>query len=142
MYETYKALHLISLVCWFAGLFYMPRLFIYHLQILGNAKSNKMFKQMERKLYFYITTPAMIATWIFGILLISENTYLITEGGWLHLKLLIVLGLTGFHLSLDVFRKRFRDDVNFKSDEFFRYYNEIPTVILIVVVFLAVMKPF
>jgi putative membrane protein len=141
MYETMKALHIISLVCWFAGLFYMPRLFVYHIQVFGNSKSNRLFKEMERKLYFYITTPAMVATWLFGLYLIKENPAVV-EGGWIHVKLLAVVVLTGFHISLGIFRKRFRDDVNLKTGEFFRYYNEIPTVILIICVFLAVLKPF
>ncbi len=141
MYETVKALHIISFVAWFAGLFYMPRLFIYHLQILGNSKSNRMFKTMERKLYFYITTPAMVLTWLCGLYMIKENTGILSEG-WIHVKILAVVILTGFHMSLDVFRKKFRDDVNFKSAEFFRYYNEIPTVILIIIVFLVILRPF
>lgn len=142
MYEIVKALHIISFVCWFAGLFYMPRLFIYHLQILGNSKSNRLFKTMEKKLYFYITTPAMVSTWLCGLYLVKEDTTIVTEGGWMHVKLLAVVILTGFHVSIGVFRKKFRDDVNLKTDTFFRYYNEIPTIILIVCVFLAVLKPF
>lgn len=142
MYETIKALHIISIVCWFAGLFYVPRLFVYHVEGKNDPKSNQMLKKMEYKLYFYITNPAMIFSWIFGSALIHLNPSLIQSSGWLHAKLAFVIGLTLFHISLYKHLKLFKKDENKYSEKYYRMINEVPTFILIFVVFLAVLKPF
>lgn len=142
MYEIIKALHLISIVCWFAGLFYLPRLFVYHVKGSQNSESNEMLKVMEHKLYFYITNPSMICSWVFGSILIHLNPSLIQDNGWLHAKLAFVVGLTIFHVSLYKYLKLFRRDQNAYSEKFYRLINEVPTLLLIVIVFLAVLKPF
>lgn len=141
MYELIKALHIIAVVCWFAGLFYLPRLFVYHVKAADNAHSDALLQVMEFKLYRYITTPAMVATWLLGGAMIVLNPALLS-GGWLHAKLLLVVVLSGYHGSLGVLRKKFAAGQNTRSEKFFRWYNEIPTLVLVAVVFLVVMKPF
>ncbi len=137
-----KAFHIISIVCWFAGLFYLPRLFIYHTQTTDSV-GNERFKVMERKLYHYITTPAMISSWIFGLLLLYTHAWaLYSSNGWLHLKLTLVVLLTVYHFTMGHYVKLFAADKNSRNTKFFRYYNEIPTLFLIIVVILVVVKPF
>ncbi len=139
MYETLKAIHLIAVICWFAGLFYLPRLFVYH--AMAEEKNNEMLKTMERKLYKYIMNPSMVVTWVFGLWML----YLIPEwmqSGWLHAKLTLVVLLTGYHHVCGKYVKIFAADANKKSHKFYRYFNEIPTVLLIVIVFLVILKPF
>lgn len=138
LYFTLKALHLVSMVAWFAGLFYLPRLFVYHVE---NPKSAAIFTVMERKLAVYIMRPAALATWSFGILLILQSPDLMRMG-WLHAKLGLVLLLTAYHISLEFHRLTLAAGKSAKSGRFFRLYNEVPTLILIAVVFLAVFKPF
>ncbi len=139
-----KAIHIISVICWFAGLFYLPRIFIYH--AMDNEKggaSSEMLKTMERKLYFYITTPAMISTWIFGlVMLFSQSWVIYSSMGWLHMTLMLVVILTIYHFSMGYYLKKFKTDSNKKSHKFFRFYNEMPTILLIVIVLLVVLKPF
>ena len=139
-YDILKALHLIAIVCWFAGLFYLPRLFVYHVAATGEA--SEMLKIMERRLYKYIMGPAMVATWLFGLWLVSLEPAWLTSGGWLHAKLLFVVLLSGFHGLCGVYLKKFRDDANQKSEKFYRILNEAPTAALIIIIFLAVLKPF
>ena len=139
MYETLKAIHLIAVICWFAGLFYLTRLFVYH--AMAEEKNNEMLKTMERKLYKYIMNPSMVVTWVFGLWML----YLIPEwmqSGWLHAKLTLVVLLTGYHHVCGKYVKIFAADANKKSHKFYRYFNEIPTVLLIVIVFLVILKPF
>lgn len=145
-----KAFHIMSMVCWFAGLFYLPRLFVYHAMAEDNLSNNSdeaaaiaRFKVMERKLYYGITTPSMIATWASGLwLLYSYAWTAYSSMGWLHAKLTLVVLLTVYHFSMGYFYKRLRDDVNQKSHVFFRFYNEVPVLFLIAVVLLVVVKPF
>lgn len=139
MYETIKALHLIAIICWFAGLFYLPRLFVYH--AMAEQKGNQMLQTMERKLYKYIMHPSMVLTWVFGLWML----YLIPEwgqSGWLHAKLTLVFILTGYHHICGKYVKVFAQNQNQKTHKFYRYFNEVPTVLLILIVFLAVLKPF
>lgn len=139
MYETLKALHLIAVICWFAGLFYLPRIFVYH--AMAEDKNNEMLKTMERKLYKYIMNPSMIATWVFGVwMLIIIPEWM--QSGWLHAKLTLVVLLTGYHHVCGKYVKIFARDSNKKSHKFYRYFNEIPTVLLIIIVFLVILKPF
>lgn len=138
LYFTLKALHIISMVAWFAGLFYLPRLFVYHVE---HPKAAAVLAIMERKLAVYIMRPAALATWAFGILLILQSPDLMRMG-WLHAKLGLVLLLTAYHISLEVHRLTLASGKSTKSGKFFRLYNEVPTLILIAVVFLAVFKPF
>ncbi|MBI1363827.1 MAG: protoporphyrinogen oxidase HemJ [Proteobacteria bacterium] len=142
MYLTVKAFHLIALVSWFAGLFYLPRLFVYHAAHQGEAANHAMLCTMERKLYRYIMNPAMMATWTFGLILVVMEPGWLTGQGWLHAKLLLVLILTGYHVSLGRMVKTFAKGGNTRNHTFYRYYNEIPTILLVLVVLLVVLKPF
>ena len=140
-YFIAKALHIISFVAWFAALFYLPRLFVYHCQVSKGSESDKIFQVMEHKLYKLIMTPAMIATIIFGLWLTHING-LANLGGWFHAKMLLIIILIGYHHMLLKYLKSFRKGQNKKSEKFFRFINEVPTVVLIGSVFLAVLKPF
>lgn len=136
-----KAFHIIAMVCWFAGLFYLPRLFVYHAQSEDQA-SQERFKVMERKLYRGITTPSMIATVALGIWLISYSPQAYLSQGWLQAKLALVLVLIIYHFHCGRLVKLFRDDQNTRSHVFYRWFNEFPVLILIAVVILASVKPF
>jgi|TARA_A200000113_G_C8811621_1_gene337416 putative membrane protein len=139
MYEWLKVLHIISFVSWFAGLFYLPRLFVYHSENSSHEHTCKTLEVMEYKLLKYIMNPAMIATWIFGVTLIH---YVGFSGGWLHTKILLVVILSGYHMYLGVIRKKLIIDSSKYSSKYFRYINEVPTVLLILIVILAIIKPF
>ena len=141
LYFTVKALHLIALISWFAGLFYLPRLFVYHAENQKNQDCCEMLVTMERKLLRFIMNPAMVLTWGFGITMAMLNPA-VAHGGWFHTKMALVVMLSGYHMSLAVYRRRFAEERNVKSGKFFRFYNEVPTILLIIVVFLAVLKPF
>ena len=136
-----KTFHIISMVCWFAGIFYLPRLFVYH-AACEDEPGRERFKIMERKLYRGITTPSMIATVIFGLWLISYNVSGYFSQGWLHVKLLLVAILIGYHFYCGHLVKVFRDDKNTRSHVFYRWFNELPVFILLAVVILAVVRPF
>lgn len=136
-----KALHIISLVCWFAGIFYLPRLFVYH-AACQDQPGQERFKIMERKLYRGITTPSMIATVIFGLWLLSYNVPGYMSQGWMHAKLLLVTVLIVYHFYCGHLVRVFRDDRNTRSHVFYRWFNELPVLILLAVVILAVVKPF
>lgn len=140
VYLWIKALHIVSVVCWFAGLFYLPRLFVYHAQS-EDTISRERFAVMERKLYRGIMGPAMIATFIFGIWLIVLSPGWMSQG-WLHAKLALVVLLTGYHHVCGAQMKRFARGENTRSHVFFRWFNEIPVLILLAVVILVVVKPF
>jgi protoporphyrinogen IX oxidase len=140
-YPWFKALHIISMVAWFAGLFYLPRLYVYHASSLPGSDQSETFKIMEQRLLRIIMNPAMILTFIFGILMIVAAPGVMQQG-WLHAKLGLVVALAGFHGALAVWRKDFVHDRNHKSARFYRLVNEIPTLFLIVIVILAVIKPF
>jgi protoporphyrinogen IX oxidase len=141
MYEWMKFLHIVAVVSWFAGLFYLPRLFVYHTQNHGDA-AKAMLTTMERKLYLYIMTPAAVATWVFGVLVTLQNPAWMTEQGWLHAKMTLVVVLTLYHLSLWVFHRRLADGRPTWSEKAFRVYNEVPTLVLLVTVWLVIFKPF
>ncbi|MBP54593.1 MAG: TIGR00701 family protein [Marinobacter sp.] len=136
-----KALHIVSMVCWFAGLFYLPRLFVYH-AACEDEPGRQRFKIMERKLYRGITTPSMAATVVFGLWLIGYNVEGYMSQGWIHAKLLLVVLLIGYHFYCGHLVKVFRDDQNTRSHVFYRWFNEIPVLALVAVVILAVVKPF
>lgn len=137
-YLIFKALHLIAVVAWFAGLFYMPRLFVYQAE---HPEASPTLILMQHKLAKVIMAPAAVATLVFGTGLILATPGIFTQG-WFHAKLALLVILYAFHGSLEYFRKRLATGTNTKSGKFFRYYNEIPTLILIAVIFLAVLKPF
>ncbi|WP_396587779.1 protoporphyrinogen oxidase HemJ [Bermanella sp. R86510] len=136
-----KAFHIIAVICWFAAIFYLPRLFVYHAMSEDTA-SIERFKVMERKLYRGIMTPSMIATVILGFWLISYNSEYYLAQGWLHAKLTLVALLIGFHFYCGYLMKRFRENLNTHSHKFFRVLNEIPVFALIFIVILAVVRPF
>ena len=140
LYLLFKSLHLIAVISWMAGLLYLPRIFVYHSE--ADHESQKVvFKTMERKLYNYIMMPAMLLSWIFGILLIHSIGFSVFLELWMQIKTIAVIILTVYHFSLGSFLNDFAIDDNNKSSKFFRIYNEIPTIILIVVVFVVIFKP-
>ena len=140
-YLLFKSLHLISAISWMVGLLYLPRIFVYHVENLKDKNTSLIFKTMERKLYFYIMTPAMILTWIFGLILISSLGPEVFSTTWIKLKLLLVILLTSYHFYLSKLLDDFGVDRNNKSSKFFRIINEVPTILLILIVFVVVFKP-
>ena len=140
-YLLFKSLHLISVISWMAGLLYLPRIFVYHSQYSTKPIISDVFKTMERKLFFYIMTPAMTLSWLFGLLLIHEIGFVQLSSLWLQLKLILVLILTGYHFYLGVLLNKFKIDQNQKSSKFYRYINEIPTLLLILIIFIVIFKP-
>lgn len=141
-YLWFKSLHLIAVISWMAGLLYLPRLFVYHADAAKGSELSETLKTMERRLYGYIMRPAMIATWLFGLLMLFGNMEAIMSMGWMHAKLLLVIAMTGVHHVFGAWRKKFeRDEMN-KPHTFFRWWNEAPTLLMIVIVILVVVKPF
>ena len=143
-YLLFKSIHLIAVISWMAGLLYLPRIFVYHSEAITNNKSEDListFKIMERRLFIYIMNPAMIASWIFGVLLIHTIGTDNLSSLWLQLKLLFVIILTMYHFFLFQCLRKFAKNNNLYSPRFYRIINEIPTVILIVIVFIIVFKP-
>ncbi|PPD43148.1 MAG: TIGR00701 family protein [Methylobacter sp.] len=137
-----KALHLIFMVTWFAGLFYLPRLFVYH-AMSDDAISNERFKVMERKLYFGIMTPGMVATWVFGVWMLADYAWAAyASSGWLHAKLTLLVLLVVYHGYCGVWLLAFKHDRNRHSHVFYRWMNEVPVLFLLGIVILAVVKPF
>ena len=140
-YLLFKSLHLIAVISWMAGLLYLPRIFVYHTENINQKETSKIFKVMERRLFNYIMMPAMILTWIFGIILIGNlGTHVIYEL-WVILKGILVLLLTHYHFYLGKCVRLFASDQNIKSSKFFRISNEVPTILLILIVFIVVFKP-
>ncbi|AYN93194.1 protoporphyrinogen oxidase HemJ [Pseudomonas sp. LTJR-52] len=140
LYLWIKALHIIALVCWFAGLFYLPRLFVYHVQS-EDTVSRERFILMERKLYRGIMLPSMLATLVFGIVLLVLNPGWLSQG-WMHTKLALVFLLVGYHHMCGAMLKRFARGENKHSHVFYRWFNEAPVLILIAIVILVVIKPY
>ena len=140
LYLLFKSLHLIAVISWMAGLLYLPRIFVYHSE--ANDTSQKtVFKTMERKLYNYIMMPAMMLSWLFGILLIHSLGFSVFGELWMQIKIILVVIMTFYHFSLGKYLNDFAIDNNQKTSKFFRIYNEIPTAILIVVIFVVIFKP-
>ena len=140
-YLLFKSLHLIAVISWMAGLLYLPRIFVYHVENLKDKNTSSILKTMERKLYFYIMTPAMVLTWVFGLILISSLGLEVFSAIWIKLKLLLVILLTLYHFYLSKLLSDFNLDQNTKSSKFFRIINEAPTILLILIVFIVVFKP-
>ena len=137
-----KAFHVISIIAWMAGLLYLPRLFVYHAMSKPGSEQSETFKVMERRLLRYITTPAMIASWVFGLALVLFGVINWAHDGWFHAKLILVLALSAYHGLLAVWTKDFALDRNMRSARFYRIANEIPTILMIFIVILAVVRPF
>ena len=140
-YLLFKSLHLIAVVSWMAGLLYLPRIFVYHTQNQSEPIIVEVFKVMEKKLFFYIMTPAMILSWLFGLLLIHEIGFQQLGQTWMLLKLLFVTILTFYHFYLGKLLGQFKKDGNRHSHKFYRYINEIPTIMLILIIFVVIFKP-
>jgi len=140
LYPALKSLHIISMVAWMAGMFYLPRLFVYHVDAPAGSPQSETFKVMERRLLNAIINPAMAATWIFGLWLAWEiGAY---REGWLHAKFAVVLVLSGLHGILARRRREFAEDRNTRSGRYYRIINEVPTLCLVAIVVLVVFKPF
>ena len=139
-YLLFKSLHLIAVISWMAGLLYLPRIFVYHAEAPDDSQK-QVFKTMEKKLYNYIMMPAMLLTWLFGVLLIYSLGFEIFQELWMQIKIVSVLILTHYHFMLGKYLQDFATDSNRKSSRFYRIINEVPTIILIVVVFVVVFKP-
>ena len=139
-YLLFKSLHLIAVVSWMAGLLYLPRIFVYHSEADHDSQKT-VFKTMERKLYNYIMMPAMLLSWLFGVLLVHSLGFSVFSELWMQLKTALVFILTFYHFLLGKYLGEFATDNNTKSSKHFRIINEVPTIILIVVVFLVIFKP-
>ena len=141
IYLLFKSLHLIAVISWMAGLLYLPRIFVYHAENNSEIKISEIFKVMEKKLFYYIMTPAMILSWLFGILLIHEIGFQQLGQIWMILKLVFVVILTIYHFYLGRLLKQFKFELNKHSHKFYRLINEIPTILLILIVFVVIFKP-
>ena len=139
-YFLFKSLHLIAVVSWMAGLLYLPRIFVYHSEASHESQKD-IFKIMEKKLYNYIMMPAMLLSWLFGILLLHSITLSVLFELWMQIKIIAVIILTYYHFTLGKYLNDFAIDKNKKTSKFFRIYNEIPTIVLIVVIFTVIFKP-
>ena len=140
-YLLFKSLHLIAVISWMAGLLYLPRIFVYHVENYQKKETTEIFETMERKLYFYIMRPAMLVSWLFGILLIYQIGFESLSQLWLQIKTFLVIILTVYHEYLGKCLNSLRDGSNTKSSRFFRIINEIPTILLILTVFIVIFKP-
>ena len=142
-YLIVKALHIIAVIAWMAGLFYLPRLFVYHADAKPGSELSETFKVMERRLLKAIMNPAMLASWALGLwLAFGFGVIDWSSDGWFHAKLLLVVALTVFHMVLGRWRKDFDADRNTKSNRFYRVANEVPTLLLIGIVLLVIVRPF
>jgi len=138
-YLAFKAAHIISVICWMAGLLYLPRIFVYHAGAVLGGEADSTFKVMEYKLYYYIMHPSMLASYLFG-----GAMFMAQEGmmAWVHAKLLCVVLLTGCHIAMGRYLRDFSVGQNKKSARYFRVFNEVPSVLMLIIVVLAVTKPF
>ena len=140
LYDWLKAFHVVAIIAWMAGMLYLPRLFVYHAEAPKGSIQSETFKIMERRLLKAIINPAMIATWVLGLVLVWQGGW--WTGGWLHGKLLFVLILSGVHGIYARRLKEFAADRNTRSARYYRVLNEVPTVLMIVIVVLVIVKPF
>jgi len=141
-YLWLKAFHVISVIAWMAGMFYLPRLYVYHCMVTRGSTESERFKVMERRLLKQIINPAMYATWTFGILLVLTPSVIDWHAGWWLVKLTAVLLLSGFHGAISKWRRDFLDDRNTRPERFYRAANEVPTLLMVVIVIMVIVKPF
>ncbi|SFO37094.1 putative membrane protein [Cohaesibacter marisflavi] len=141
-YEWTKALHIISVITWMAGIFYLPRLFVYHAMSEVGSEKSEIFKVMERKLLKGIMNPSLIASWIFGLWLAFGHGIWTADAIWLHIKFLLVSLMTAYHMVCARYVRVFAADENRKDHVYYRYFNEVPTLLMVAIVILAVVKPF
>jgi putative membrane protein len=142
LYPWTKALHVIAVIAWMAALLYLPRLFVYHCEVPPGSAESERFKVMERRLLKYIANPASLAVWVFGILLVLTPGVVDWASGWWHLKMLGILVVTGVHHVLMARRKDFLHDRNRRPQKYYRILNEVPTLAMIVIVVMVIVKPF
>ena len=140
-YLLFKSLHLIAVISWMAGLLYLPRIFVYHVENKEKKETTGVFETMERRLFFYIMRPAMIFTWVFGLILIYLNGIEIFSQLWMQIKIVLVILLSAYNDYLGRCLISLKNSTNIKTAKFFRIINEIPTLVLIIVVFLVIFKP-
>lgn len=140
-YPFFMALHVIAVIAWMAGMLYLPRLFVYHAGAAKGSELSETFKIMEQRLLRYIMNPAMGAVWLFGLLMLWANPDQLTRG-WMHIKLTAVVLMTVVHHIYARWRKRFARDENEKDAKFYKIWNEVPTVLMIIIVFMVITKPF
>ena len=139
-YLLVKSLHLIAVISWMAGLLYLPRIFVYHSEAEHDSQK-QIFKVMEKRLYNFIMMPAMLLSWLFGVILIHNLGFSIFSELWMQIKTISVIILTYYHFTLGKFISEFALENNQKTSKFFRIYNEIPTILLIVIIFAVILKP-
>jgi len=142
LYPWIKSLHIVSMVAWMAGMFYLPRLFVYHCEVPRGSAESERFKVMERRLLKQIINPAMIATFVFGILLAITPGVIDWSAGWWHVKLLGIILMSAFHGMLPRWRRDFLEDRNTRPAKFYRIANEVPTVLLLLIVVMVIVRPF
>ncbi len=142
LYPWTKAVHIVALIAWMAGLLYLPRLFVYHCEAAPGTEGSETFKVMERRLYKLIMTPAMLVTFTFGIILALTPGLVDWHAGWFYVKLVAVILLAGVHGAMNKWRKDFMEDRNRRPQRFFRIANEVPTVLMLVAVVMVVVQPF
>ena len=142
LYPWTKSFHVIAMVAWMAGLFYLPRLYVYHCDTKPGSPESERFKVMEWRLLKQIINPAMIVTWVFGVLLMLTPGVIDWSAPWWHVKLAAVLLMSGFHGAASKWRQEFMEDRNTKSQRFYRIANEVPTVLLMVIVIMVIARPF
>jgi len=140
-YLLFKSLHLIAVISWMAGLLYLPRIFVYHVENSEKKEATEIFEIMEKRLYFYIMRPAMLVTWLFGIILVYISGWDILSQLWMHIKLALVIFLSIYHEYLGTCLKSLKLKTNTKTSKFFRIINEVPTIILIFIIFIVIFKP-
>jgi putative membrane protein len=140
-YLLFKSLHLIAVVSWMAGLLYLPRIFVYHVENKDKKEATEIFEVMEKKLFYYIMRPAMIFTWIFGLALINLNGLEIFSQLWMQIKIVLVVLLSVYNDYLGKCLVSLKNNSNTRSSKFFRIINEVPTIMLIFIVFLVIFKP-
>jgi putative membrane protein len=142
LYLWVKALHVAAVIAWMAGLFYLPRLYVYHCGMVRGSAESERFKVMERRLLKQIMNPAMITTWCAGLVLVLTPGVVDWSAGWWHIKLASVLLMTGAHGAMSKWRREFLEDRNTRSHRFYRFANEIPTVLMLIIVVMVIVKPF
>lgn len=142
VYPWVKALHVIAMVAWMAGMFYLPRLYVYHCETAPGSAESERFKVMERRLLKQIINPAMIATWVLGATLALTPGVVDWSAGWWHTKLAAVVAMSGFHGTLSRWRRDFLDDRNVRPAKFYRIANEVPTLLLAAIVVMVIVRPF
>ncbi len=142
-YLLVKSLHIISVISWMAGMLYLPRLYVYHCGVSKGSEASEMLKIMERRLLRFIINPAMIASWIFGIWLVTLLGWeTVKHAGWFHAKVTLLVGMQICHAGFARWRRHFAQDQNVHTEKFYRIMNEVPTVLMIVIVLLVIVKPF